>query len=471
MELDERVRRVIRQEGLIDPGDTVLVGVSGGIDSSTLLFLLEKIKKDIGFGLAVAHVNHQLRGAESDGDEAFVKKLAREYGAPCHTLRADVHAYARQNGLSVQHAGRDIRYRYFAQVAEAHGYRRIAIAHNRDDQVETFLLRLIKGSGLSGLASIPIKRGPVVRPLLRVSRLEITAFARRHSIACREDSSNQSEKYERNFIRSRIVPLMEQLNPRFKEKVLFLLADIRSVNTVFDEEAAALLGGRGIVRPEGEVFRIRVGELSELTGEVRFRVVSRLLKRLSPRFIALREHVLLIENALFSDRPNSMVMLPRGIKVIREYGDLIFTKEGEPQPVAEAFDVGPGTHAFPALGVTLDVSFEDERPGTFPEDRYTAFFDAGRVTGLSLRTFREGDRFVPLGMGQSVKVKDYFIARKVPAGRRRKLPLLLSGGDIIWVVGMRISDLYKVTGATARVLKVTARVTDEPLSPASTYVK
>ena len=226
-------------------------------------------------------------------------------------------------------------------------------------------------------------------------------------------------------------------------------------------EAAAVLEGPGAVRPEGEGFRVGVGELADLRAEVRFRVVSRLLSRLSPRFIALREHVLLIEKSLFSGRPNSMVMLPGGIKVIREYGDLIFTKEGGAAPVADVFEVGPGTQAFPPLGVTLDVSFEDERPKTFPEDRHIAFFDAGLLTALSLRTFREGDRFVPLGMEQSVKVKDYFIARKVPGGRRRTVPLLLSGGDIIWVVGMRISDLYKVTGATTRVLKVTARVTGE----------
>jgi tRNA(Ile)-lysidine synthase len=459
MALDETVRRVIRQEGLIDPGDTVLVGVSGGIDSSTLLFLLERLKKDMAFGLGVAHVNHQLRGEDALGDEAFVRALADGYGVPCHVLRADVPGYARKNGLSVQHAGRDIRYRYFDEVAAAHGYRKIAIAHNRDDQVETFLLRLVKGSGLSGLASIPIRRGPVIRPLLRVYRAEIAAFARRHSLAYREDSSNLSEKYERNFIRSRIVPLMEQLNPRFKEKVLFLLADIASVNTVFDDAAAAVLERRGAVRPEGEGFRVGVGELSDLRAEVRFRVVSRLLSRLSPRFIALREHAFLIESALFSQRPNNMVMLPGGIRVIREYGDLIFTREGGLAPPPDIFEVRQGTCAFPSLGVTLDVSFEDERPKTFPENPSIAYFDAGRISGLSLRTFREGDRFVPLGMERSIKVKDYFIAKKVPRGRRRKTPFLLSGGDIIWVVGMRISDLYKVTGATTRVLRVTASET------------
>ena len=203
-----------------------------------------------------------------------------------------------------------------------------------------------------------------------------------HSIAYREDSSNLSEKYERNFIRSRIVPLMEQLNPRFKEKVLFLLADIASVNTVFDDEAAAVLEAPGAVRPEGEGFRVGAGELSDLQAEVRFRVVSRLLGRLSPRFIALREHVLLIEKSLFSDRPNNMVMLPGGIKVRREYGDLIFTKEGEAAPVADAFEVGPGTHVFPLLGVTLDVSFEDERPRDISGRQVYRLFRCGQVSAL-----------------------------------------------------------------------------------------
>ncbi len=328
--------------------------------------------------------------------------------------------------------------------------------------METFLLRVIKGSGLSGLASIPIKRGRIVRPLLRAFRAEIAAFARRCSIAYREDSSNLSEKYERNFIRSRITPLMEQLNPRFKEKVLSLLGDIVSVNTVFDDEAAAVLGAPAIVRQEGEGFRVRAGAFRDLQAEVRFRVVSRLLGRFSPGFIALREHVLLVEKSLFSLRPNNMVMLPGGIKVIREYGDLVFMKEDVAAPVTDVFDVGPGTRAFPLLGVTLDVSFEDERPEAFPEDRHTAFFDAGRLAALSVRTFREGDRFVPLGMEGSVKVKDYFIAKKVPKGRRGRIPLLLSGGDIVWVVGMRMSDPYKVTGETTRVLKVRASVTNEP---------
>jgi tRNA(Ile)-lysidine synthase len=452
MDLEQRVRRVISRERLLDAGDTVLVGVSGGIDSSTLLFLLNRIKHDLDLGLAVGHINHRLRGEESERDEVFVKGLADKYGLPCHTARIDVGEYAREQGLSVQHAGRDVRYRYFEEWSRDHGYRKIAIGHNRDDQVETFLLRLIKGTGIHGLASIPIKRGPLIRPLLCTYRAEIAAYAEQCSLPYMQDSSNLKEAYERNFIRRRIAPLMEQLNPRFREKILLLLSDIASINTVFDEEASRFLEGEE--EAEGEGFRVRADRLGDLHGEVRFRVITLLLARLEPRFIALREHVLLVEKSLRSRRPNNVVTLPHGIRVKRVYGDLLFTKKGDAPQVGATFAIEAGENAIPLLGITLDVSLMDERPQVSPKERNIAFFDAARISDLALRTFREGDRFTPLGMTGSVKVKDYFISRKIPADRRRQVPLLLTRGEIIWIVGERISDDFKVTTRTKRVLRV-----------------
>ena len=452
MDLEQRVRRVISRERLIDAGDTVLVGVSGGIDSSTLLFLLHRVKHDMGLDLAVGHINHLLRGEESERDEAFVKGLADRYRLPCHTARVDVGEYAREHGLSVQHAGWDVRYRYLEEWSRAHGYRKIAIGHNRDDQVETFLLRLIKGTGIHGLASMPIKRGPLIRPLLRTYRAEIAAYAEQSSVPYVQDLSNLKEAYERNFIRRRITPLMEQLNPRFREKILLLLSDIASINTIFDEEAGRFLEQEG--ETEGEGFRVRADRLTGLHGEVRFRVITLLLARLEPGFIALREHVLLVEKSLLSRRPNNAVTLPYGIRVKRMYGDLLFTKKGDAPQVSATFEIKAGKNAIPVLGITLEVSLMGERPEVFPEERNMAFFDAARVSDLTLRTFREGDRFTPLGMRESVKVKDYFISRKIPRERRRQVPLLLTEGEIIWIVGERISDDYKVTAHTTRVLRV-----------------
>jgi tRNA(Ile)-lysidine synthase len=456
MSLEASVLRVVRGERLIEAGEKVLVGVSGGIDSTTLLFLLNQIKNDLPFSLATAHVNHRLRGAESERDENFVKGLADRLSLPFHVMRANVKEHSRESGISVQHAGRDIRYRFFEELAETHDYQKIAVGHNRDDQVETFLLRVVKGTGINGLSSIPIRRGRIIRPLLRSYRSEIEAYAAQFPVDHIEDSSNLKDTYERNFLRHRIVPLLEQLNPRFREKVLLLLSDIASINTVFDDEAGRLLERQG--NGEGKDGQIGVDELKSLHREVRFRVVSRMLSRLEPRFTALREHILLVEKSMLSGRPNNTVTLPYGIRVRRVYGDLIFTKETARVPNSDIVEIHKGKNVIPSLGVTLEAFFTDRRPPPFPEDSNVAFFDAGKtVSGLTVRTFREGDRFVPLGMTQSVKLKDYFISRKVPREQRRHIPLLLSQGDIIWVIGERIDERYKVTGGTVRFLKVLAR--------------
>jgi tRNA(Ile)-lysidine synthase len=450
MDVEERVRRVIRDEGLIEPGERVLVGASGGVDSSALLFLLHRIKKDIAIDLGAAHVNHGLRGEESERDEAFVRKLADGLSVPCHVMRADVRAYGRERGVSIQHAGREVRYHYFAGLCETHGYGKVAVAHNRDDQVETFLLRVLKGSGLNGLGSIPAKRGSIIRPFLTIGRSDIEAYVRKLSIPFVEDSSNLKDVYERNFLRMRVVPLMARLNPRFREKILLLISDIAAVDRLFDGEAEGFLEREGWVGggPCG------VEALKALHPEVRFRVISRMLSHLEPRFIALREHVLLVEKSLFSAKPNNMVFLPHGIKAKRVYGLLSFTRQEPLPPMDETFEIRLGRNVIPSLEITLDVSLSDSGPDGFPAGTGTSFFDGDRASGLTLRTFREGDRFVPLGMDREVKVKDYFISRKIPRERRRRIPILLAGRDIIWVVGERMDDRYKLSEGTKRVLKV-----------------
>jgi tRNA(Ile)-lysidine synthase len=460
--LEETVRRTIREGCLIEAGETVLVGVSGGVDSSTLLFLLHKFRTQLSFNLAVAHVNHMLRGKESDRDEVFVREVAANLGLPFHGTRADVKGYAHTHGMSVQHAGRDLRYRHFSDVCEQNGYQKIAVAHHRDDQVETFLLRIIKGTGIHGLSSIPMKRDRIIRPLLLVYRPEIETYAQHCSIPFVQDSSNAKDGYERNFLRNRILPLMAELNPAFREKVLSLLRDLTAINDLFDEQAAQFL--ENIAHAENDEVVIGTEKLKELHPEVRFRVISRLLSRLEPRFIPLREHMLLVEKSLFSGRPNNRVTLPYGIRVKRVYGDLVVTRK-EPRIVShEVFEIGEGENELPALGCTLTLSSTDEHPSDFPKSTRIAFFDAAGVSRLTVRTFREGDRFVPLGMAQSVKLKDYFMSRKIPRERRRDIPLLLSRDDIIWVVGDRIDDRYKITDKTTRFLKVVATFRCKPVS-------
>ena len=244
MNLVYKVKKTIEKERLVERGDRVLVGISGGVDSASLLHVLVKIAKEIGFDLGAAHLNHLLRGEESERDEEFVAALAGRLAIPLYIRRVDAKKYADDKGLSIQHAGRDLRYGFFEEVADGHGFNKIAVAHNLDDQAETFLLRMMKGTGIRGLSSIPIERGRIIRPFLHIYRSEIEDYAKNNSITFVHDSSNDKTVYERNFVRKRIIPLMEQLNPLLKEKIIALLDDLTAINHRYNEAA------EGFVREE-----------------------------------------------------------------------------------------------------------------------------------------------------------------------------------------------------------------------------
>jgi tRNA(Ile)-lysidine synthase len=451
--LARHVRRIIQEKNLIASGERVLVGVSGGIDSSVLLHILLKVKETLQFSVGVAHVNHGLRGAESDRDEVFVRGVAERFIVPFHARRVDVRSYARAEGLSLQHSGRNLRYSYFSELAHEHGYDKIAIGHTRDDQVETFIMRLLKGTGLRGLSSIPIRRGPVIRPLLQAYRSEIEAYATEELVPYVEDSSNKKDTYQRNFIRNRLTPAFEELNPNFRERILFLLDDLTRLNELFDQDARAFME-REVTSGADGAMETGVGALGGLHPETRYRVLSGMLEHLRPGLVPLRDHIRLMEGVIESVRPNVDVTLPRGITARRAYDRFCLGSTQAPEAVHGPLPITLGRNYLETFRIALDAETTEEWPQQFPGDSQTAFFDFDMLGPLSVRTFREGDRFVPLGMSQSVKLKDFFISRKIPLHERRRIPLLLSDDRIIWVIGARIDDHYKVTPETRRLLRV-----------------
>lgn len=419
-----------------------------------LLSVLHTLKDIIPFDLAVAHVNHMLRDQESERDESFVREVAHRLSLPVHVKRVDVHGLSKSTGKSIQHAARDARYDYFGELAQTYGYQRIAIAHNQDDQVETFLLRVIKGTGVRGLSCIPVKRGPIIRPFLNTTRREIEEYVTEKDVRYVEDSSNRKDAYERNYVRHRILPSMEGLNPTVRSRIMNLLGDLTQLNQRLDREAQAFL--HSWLPGDGELA-LPVGQLIGSSGEARFRVLSLLLGKLVPGFIALRQHIRLIEKILMSSRPNAFAVLPCGITVCREYDKLVFTAAAAPSQVMETFPLYPGHTVVGPFGISIDINLVDHPPSQFPSDRYTAFLDLEDASHLSVRTFREGDRFVPLGMEKPVKLKDYFISRKIPRMDRRGIPLLLLGDRIAWIIGERIDNGFKITARTTKALAVTVR--------------
>jgi tRNA(Ile)-lysidine synthase len=455
MNLVDKVKALIEKENLIGKGDRVLLGASGGIDSTTLLFVLDEIKRSLPFDLGLAHVNHQLRGEESERDEGFVRGLGERFDLPIYVKKADVKGHAVRSGLSVQHAGRTVRYDFFEEMAKAHRYNRVAIAHNLDDQVETFILRLLKGTGIRGLSAIPLRRGRIIRPFLETHRQEIEAHAMKYSVPHVEDSSNDRDVYERNFIRKHVLPPMGKVNPAFTEKIFQLSRDLVSINEFYDERAVRFLD-EDIRENEGEVT-VGVERLVHLDEETRFRVIASMFSKVAPQFIPLREHIQLTEKLLTGSRPNLAVVLPRGIKVRKAYKKLIVTTKPAIPVHKGIFPVSSGENKLEPFMLTLDISLLHRPPESFPSDPYTAFFDAEKIGSLYVRTFLEGDRFHPLGMKSSVKLKDFFISRKLPMEQRRRVPLLVSDGDIVWIIGIRIDDRYKVEDETRSIFKVVAK--------------
>lgn len=453
-DLIHRIRDVIHKERLIEPGDRVLLGISGGVDSTTLLFVLREIGQEIPFMPALAHVNHLLRGEESERDEGFIRGLADQLSLSCHVKRINVRDEARRSGKSLQHAGRDVRYSFFDAIADEYNFNKIAIAHNLDDQVETFLLRIIKGTGIRGLSSIPIKRGRIIRPFLTTTRVAIETYAQAHHVPFVEDSSNAKTVYERNFVRREILPLMEKLNPAVRDKVFSLLQDLTVINRAIDRKVDTFL--RKELRREGEDVSIKIETLTTLDEEMRYRVLARLLQMVEPDFIPLREHIRLAEKVLCGARPNLSGSLPHGIRVKKVYDRLSFTKKTPPAPIRGVFPIIVGENRLDSLNLALSIDEMKVPPSKLSLEGKTVFLDRDKASNLSVRTFVEGDRFVPLGMDRSVKLKDFFISRKIPREMRRSIPLLLSGKEIVWVIGHRLDERYKITADTTRVLKVTA---------------
>jgi tRNA(Ile)-lysidine synthase len=452
--LVQKVADLVNQEKLIDPGDRVLLGISGGIDSTTLLFVLLEIQKKMDFTLGLAHINHMLRDKESVRDEEFVKKLAGRLQLPFFLKKINIKKIAIHKKLSIQHAGREARYGAFNEITAKYDYNKIAIAHNLDDQIETFLLRALKGTGLKGLSAIPIKRGTIIRPFLHTYRMDIARYADEQTIPFVQDSSNDKIVYERNFLRKEIFPIMERLNPLFKEKLFSLLNDLTYINHFFEERSQLFL--KKHQTKEREDILLAVESLNTIDNETKFRVISDITTSLEPTFVLLREHFRLISKILSSTKPNLIANLPHEIKIKKVYNHLIFTKKPLPSPPRETFSLSMGKNILTSFTVSLHLSLPRKTPSFFLKNENTAFFDKDKLGSLTIRTFMNGDTFMPLGMSNKIKLKDFFISSKIPKEKRRMIPLLLSDNDIVWVVGLRIDERFKITKGTKKILKVTA---------------
>jgi tRNA(Ile)-lysidine synthase len=472
--LADRVRRTVRRHALFSRGARVLVALSGGPDSVALVYLLRELERGGELELAgAAHLNHQLRGAAAEEDERFCRELCTSLGLPVEVGRADVRALAREQRRSVEDAARAARYAFLERAADGLRADVIAVGHSRDDQAETFLLRLVRGAGPRGLAAILPRAGRVVRPLLDVTRAELRAYLAERQVAFREDATNADLTIPRNRVRHELIPYLQR---EFSPGIVDVLA--REAAIAGEDEArlqaeAIDLAGSVVLESSGGA-RVEVRALTSLHPALAARVARiALAKQAGGRFLGFDHIVAFLEFAR-SGAAGAALSLP-GQQAVRRADGIELRRETDPGlPRRSAAGAKAGTEFSYPLSIPGEVTLSssgwaisaeplEASPAAVTELKgrgNAAAIPVSTVTlPLSVRNRRPGDRFRPLGMlGGGKKLQDFLVDRKVGRELRDALPLVVDGSDrIVWVVGQAVGEDFRVTEPSRGVILLKAR--------------
>lgn len=459
--LPARIERCILEEKLLDPGDGVVVAVSGGPDSVALLHLLFALSGRYGWKLAVAHVNHGFRGQESDREAELVNDLAYRLGLPVASTFIDMPRYIEETGHNAQAAARERRYAFLLETAERYQARRIALAHHADDQAETVMMRLLRGTGPSGLSGIPIKRREkndveLIRPLLRIYKAEILQFCSEQGLVYCTDSSNLQTKYFRNQIRWDVLPLLSRYNDQLPA-ALNRLAEVMAGEDDYLETEARLLVESHVTRKIDSVFWS-----AEWFGRVHVALQRRLIKLILSYLASDSESIdfLKIEQirmaALSKEPTNFRRVIGQNITLSREYDRIaVHTMMVSTPPYVYEVKENQTELLIPETGVRAELRWitgTTEKPAG--GGSYSAFFDADELLfPLVFRSRHPGDRMRPLGLNGTKKVKDMFIDAKIPMSLREKIPVVTDAkGRILWLPGVRRSEHAATGKETKRML-------------------
>lgn len=426
----------ITHKKLCTASDRVLLAASGGIDSMVMLHLFQQN----GFNVSVAHVNFQLRGKESDEDEQFVKAYCEQNSISFFTQRFDTEEFAAKKSLSIQMAARELRYSWFNELTEANGFDFVATAHHLNDSIETSLLNFVRGSSIEGLDGIAPKNGKLIRPLLFATREQIESYAKENKISWREDSSNASDDYQRNFIRHKVVPLLNELNP--------------SLNNSFQDAVEKIAGANELmelgIRHWREQLESRKEDqiLLSKSGFDGFHNPGGLLWNLIKQYGFNLDQCKQIIKALHGQPGKRFSSHEFELVVDREH--LILSHhERELQEIFIEKD-----QAKALLGKYV-LKIAETESKSISKDPFVANLDAEKIRfPLMWRKWRAGDSFHPLGMDHKKKLSDFFIDQKISLTDKESITVLESGGEIVWVIGYRIDDRYKISESSSRVVKI-----------------
>jgi len=461
--LIKRVHDYIKENRLIVPGDTVVVGVSGGPDSVCLLNVFWELKSRLKIKLHVAHLNHLLRGPESDADAEYVEELAHQYDLPVTITRSDVTAYWKKHHVTLEEAARMVRYQFFGRVAREVGAQKVAVGHTADDQVETILMHLIRGTGMDGLRGmlpdIILDEGKdteyhLIRPLLMVTREDTEAHCWFNKIIVREDMSNTMTHFMRNSIRQQLLPLLRSYNNDFNNSLLRTSHLLTEDLQFFDEYIQHLWDEMVCCQNTGLV--IDTNKLRSLHPALQQRICRKVFQCLSGsrKDVELR-HIESMTGALLLS-PGKILSLPQGLKLAVGYNRWFIGRNPEnwcpfPSLTGEYELCVPGETSIPGWRV---IATCQEGARRLPAGWEANFDYCAAGSRLIVRGRREGDVLQPLGMAQAKKLQDFMVDARIPRLWREKIPLVATPEQIIWVAGWRIDERVKVKPDTKEILNI-----------------
>ncbi|NLN65786.1 MAG: tRNA lysidine(34) synthetase TilS [Clostridiaceae bacterium] len=479
----ERIDLWADKKHVLLPDTSVVVGVSGGADSVCLLHVLRSLSKTRSFSVFAVHINHMLRGTESNDDESFVRDLCSCWQIPLQVFREDVGAFSKERGCSVEEAGRIIRYNHFRHVMEEVGASYIAVAHHEADQAETVFLHLLRGSGIEGLCGMEEVSCNIIRPFLGISQREIEAYIQKNHLQYRTDSSNQDNSYIRNTVRNELFPLIQAKTGYPVAASLIRASRLLKTDRDYLCQAADKHYHALVVERDKNTVAFKRQSFNALHPSMAGRCIRMAWEEITGSMAGLEEkHIAAVMK--LSDRKGSgkSIAFPKGIRAVVEYERLLITRKRREENTSFFFPVCiPSSVELHDLGVCIDMSLHstDDYKSCFgsiekPEERKLhQIFDYDKIreginkaemrhnASLVIRNRLPGDIFFPFNSPGSKKLKEFFIDQKIPRNERERIPLLAVNNDIIWVIGLRTAENYCVCENTGTVLSVRVTVMEE----------